>query len=178
MYSPNAFCTLLVLCPCLLLLEAKRDFTIDLYTLNISVADRTLVKSANYHLYGTKIIYLDFILTRSLNDFGLKASVDMIRKDNRYMNVFKMDTHGCDALKSSHDKMNLLKVIFREIFRVSNIPRKCPIAANKKYFINNFTLREDDFPPIFPSLEFQMKIEISVDRDEKATGIIKGRIRK
>lgn len=115
----------------------QRDFTIDLYILNISVADRTLVKSANYHLYGTKIIYLDFILTRSLNDFGLKASLDMVRKDNRNMNVFKMDTHGCDALKSSHDKMNLLKVIFREIFRVSNIPRKCPIAAVSIFKLSN-----------------------------------------
>ncbi|XP_058987886.1 uncharacterized protein LOC131806945 [Musca domestica] len=102
----------------------------------------------------------------------------MIRKDNRNMNVFKVDTRGCDALKSSHDKMNLLKVIFREIFRVSNIPRKCPILANKKYFINNYTVNDDDFPPIFPSLEFRIKIDIIVDKDAIATAVIKGRIRK
>lgn len=49
---------------------------------------------------------------------------------------------------------------------------------NKKYFINNYTINDDDFPPIFPSLEFRLKTDIIVDKDAIVTAVIKGRIRK
>ncbi|XP_073836020.1 uncharacterized protein [Musca autumnalis] len=159
-------------------IEAKRDLTIEINQFITNVTDWQLVKTANYYLYGTKTIFVDFVLSRNVNNFQLKVSVDMIRKDNRHMNVFKIDTSGCEALKGTHDKMNLMRVVFREIFRVSNIPKKCPIIGNQKYVINNYTLRGTDFPSFFPNLEFQIKIEFTVDNIPTATAIIKGTIRK
>lgn len=110
-------------------MQFQRDYTIIIKTVEVKIVDRDLIPSAHGYVYNQKLIYIDFILTRNVTDVDMKVSLDMITKDNRHMNIFKFDVNGCESLQLKHDRMNFLKVLFREIFRVSNIPRKCPFYA-------------------------------------------------
>lgn len=107
----------------------QRDYTISLKNLSITNHDLDFISSFNYEVYNEKLIYLDFTLKQLVTEFDVNFSFDMIKKDNRRMNIFRMNMDGCEILASAHDKMNFLKVIFREMFRVSNIPKKCPVPT-------------------------------------------------
>uniref|UniRef100_A0A1I8PI11 Uncharacterized protein n=1 Tax=Stomoxys calcitrans TaxID=35570 RepID=A0A1I8PI11_STOCA len=161
----------------------RRDFTIDVSGLNLKIHDWDYVKSEHHYLYGRKVIYIDFTLTKNITEFDIAFSFDMVKKDNRKMNIIKIDLDGCASLESSHSKMNFVKVIFRELFRVSNIPKKCPIFA-RDYTIeitnSSMKILDYDLVKIFthkiydsrniyvevylnkPLTEFRVNIEFSV----------------
>ncbi|XP_075163156.1 uncharacterized protein LOC142235783 [Haematobia irritans] len=154
-----------------------RHFTVDVLRANITYLNTEFIQSINVNVYDRKVIYLDFTINEDMKEFDINIVMDMLKKDNRPSRLLNLTTSGCEFLASNH-KGNLFGIITREIFRVSNIPRRCPILKNKLYAIVNYTIKDDDFPIVTPLMEWRIKGEFSVDKKPIVHGLVEGRIRK
>lgn len=70
----------------------------------------------------------EFMLLNQLNDFDINFRFDMLRGDNTKINLLNMDLNGCQYFKAVYTK-NFMQVGLRELMRVSNLPRRCPLVA-------------------------------------------------
>ncbi|KAH8399133.1 hypothetical protein KR215_002938, partial [Drosophila sulfurigaster] len=94
--------------------------------------------------------------------FYLIFNIAMIKKDNSKMSVGRHRLDGCKFLESFYSQVGFSK-FFKRIRTVSNLPKKCPIPANKLFEIRNYTVLAEEYPPGIPAMTYEwgMKIELN-----------------
>ncbi|XP_059216385.1 uncharacterized protein LOC106082514 [Stomoxys calcitrans] len=155
----------------------KRLFTVEFSNASVTHWDAEFLQSLNCRLYSPKVIYADFQFVRDLYSFAINAKLDLIKKDNRHTSLMDISMSGCEFLNGIKNA-NLIKVIYREVVRVTNLPKKCPFSKDTIYTLKNFTLKDNDFPPVIPTVIWQMQIEFTTANKTIASIVIDGRVRK
>lgn len=69
---------------------------------------------------------MEFSLKRYVKEFQLIYKFDMLKKDNKRVNIMSLNLDGCKALEASYT-VPLVVAITKEVFRKSNLPKKCPV---------------------------------------------------
>ncbi|XP_059223843.1 uncharacterized protein LOC131997233 [Stomoxys calcitrans] len=158
-------------------IDGARYFSVELLKANFTVTNKAIVQSLHSHVYNRKVLYNDFIFNEDVPVFDVTVGVDMMKKDNHPSPIWNQTFSGCELLENSQ-KINLLVILRREIFRVSNLPKACPLLKNKWYTIKNYTIRDDDFPIVTPIMEWRLKGDFSIRQKSFIHVIAVGRIRK
>lgn len=94
----------------------------------MTITDPNIVKTFHHRIYDYKKIIVEFSLHKPLVEFVVNINFSVITKDERVMPLSKINFDGCQSLKTVQN-IKFLKVMFRELFRVSNLPRKCPLEV-------------------------------------------------
>ncbi|KAM7357600.1 uncharacterized protein ACRADG_002881 [Cochliomyia hominivorax] len=118
------------------------------------------------------------MLTQNVSQFSINLSFDMIKKDNRSMNLMNADFDGCLVLQLAYTKTAAFKVAMAELIRTSNIPRKCPVIANKLFYVNNYTINAKDYPNIIPAMNWRLIMKFYIGKSYQGKMIIKGEVTK
>lgn len=90
-------------------------------------------------MYQKKFISIEFVLNRNVSAIDLKFKFDMIKRDEKYVNVFDINIDGCKVLNSANG-LPLVAAITKEIFRKSNFPKKCPVMPVRCFTFNQFLI--------------------------------------
>ncbi|XP_058987490.1 uncharacterized protein LOC131806807 [Musca domestica] len=143
----------------------------------MTVFDQDLLKSYHCIIYGNKVLYIDFVTKKNVQDFDMKMTMFALKQSNHQVNVLNITLPGCKTL-SQTQRANLLKIVAREVFRVANVPKKCPLLKDTLYSINNYTIRDDDFPVFTPTITWQLHFDILIANQTVAKVTINGRVRK
>lgn len=93
------------------------------------IVNKDLLKRLGYSLPTYRQLWVEFQLNQNVSEFGIQLMFDVIKKDNRNMNLMKYDLDGCKALSMAYFKINAIKVAMTEFLRTSNLPKKCPVLA-------------------------------------------------
>ncbi|XP_061391224.1 uncharacterized protein LOC133326609 [Musca vetustissima] len=168
---------LIGLCILPIVVDAKRDYVIDIEHITPVVNDVPFVKSLNFSLTNKKAANMDLIFNRNITKWGFRASVHMLTKGKRRINLFQVDFEGCDALKDSAPN-KFLAVFKKELLRSSNIPKKCPFIENVLYVARNYTVDEDAFPAMLPDTAWQFQLNINMNNLNTGIIIISGRVHR
>lgn len=97
----------------------------------MTVFDQDLLKSYHCIIYGNKVLYIDFVTKKNVQDFDMKMTMFALKRSNHQVNVLNITLPGCKTL-SQTQRANLLKIVAREVFRVANVPKKCPLLKVSK----------------------------------------------
>ncbi|KAM7357599.1 uncharacterized protein ACRADG_002879 [Cochliomyia hominivorax] len=109
--------------------EAKRDYVIELYEFRFNTTPTSIyLKTLNSNLYNQKYITVEFALKRVVTEFELRFQLDLLKKDNKRVNIIAINLDGCKTLETTYT-LPLIVTITKEIFRKGNLPRKCPVQA-------------------------------------------------
>uniref|UniRef100_A0A1I8Q601 Uncharacterized protein n=1 Tax=Stomoxys calcitrans TaxID=35570 RepID=A0A1I8Q601_STOCA len=158
-------------------INASRFFSVELSGANVTYFDREVLKCMNLRIYNPKLASMDFTLAKDLSKFNLHFLLNIIRKDERQNNIMNVTMSGCEALAYNKNG-NFLKIVLREVHRVSNLPKKCPLLKEIPYAITNFTLKDDDFPITFPIVVWQLTLKFSIADKTVTNIVVDGRVRK
>lgn len=69
---------------------------------------------------------LEVVLSRYVSEVELKYKFDMVKKDNKRINILSINLDGCKGLESAYT-LPLIATITKEIFRKGNLPKSCPV---------------------------------------------------
>ncbi|XP_075167404.1 uncharacterized protein LOC142239496 [Haematobia irritans] len=103
------------------------------------VFDREVDKDAEAHM----LIYFT-------PSYRSKRSAKPVKFVDLKMNI-------CDILTQPM-RVPILKVLFDEMRRTSNIPNRCPIKGNFLYSVANFTIDQSLLPPYVPFVQFNFSL--------------------
>lgn len=95
---------------------------------NITVPNSEYAKTLNYKIYNKKMVYVDFTLNKNITQFDILFKLNIIKADNRPSTILNIRLDGCKALSGGF-KLNLLKIMYGEIYRITNIPKRCPFLT-------------------------------------------------
>ncbi|XP_075162981.1 uncharacterized protein LOC142235604 [Haematobia irritans] len=157
-------------------INAMRDFTIDIHYLNVTVSDTEFAKSYSYKLYDNKTISGEFMLKKNVTQFDVKINGFLLRKNNSPIKFMTFQLDGCKCMIAGL-KANVLKEVYTELRRVSNMPIKCPLLANKLYEFKNATFNADQFPLALPKVAWRIVADLITAKKVRSNIIVEGRVR-
>ncbi|KAI8116458.1 hypothetical protein CVS40_11475 [Lucilia cuprina] len=157
--------------------EAKRDFVLEIHEFLLNNTSPSFVKTLNYKLTRQKYLTLEIALNRYVNEIELKFKFDMLKKDNKRVNILDISIDLCKGLESAYN-LPLIATIIKEVFRKGNLPKSCPIKPDVLYYIRNYTFNEEDYPRYTPIMSFQTSTEIYFDKQYQGFLKLRGRVRK
>ncbi|XP_050334106.1 uncharacterized protein LOC126761770 [Bactrocera neohumeralis] len=159
--------------------NSERNLGIGMYYMNYTAGQRYNFSVFNYKYYSVDnkiVVYVEFELYEGGN-FTAHVKLDMLRANNKKMNLLNMEQDGCKVLNGVHSS-RLLKIIASEIIRVVNLPAKCPLLANKLYIVNNYTLEGQSLPSFIPPLHWVIQTKFKVNNKYLGYMILQGNIFK
>ncbi|XP_064541153.1 uncharacterized protein LOC135430412 [Drosophila montana] len=106
-----------------------------------------------------------FKLNEAVKQFSVLVDFDILKRDNTKMSVAHIKLDGCQYLRSAF-KNNFYGKIFTRLQKVSNLPKSCPVQANKLFEIRNYTITLDKIPVAMPALTYHVRLKI-LKFDEK-----------
>ncbi|XP_075163070.1 uncharacterized protein LOC142235695 [Haematobia irritans] len=104
-------------------------------------------------------------------------SVVIPTKGRRRMALLKMKLEACRLLEEG-TKNFYLSMFMNDFLRVSNFPKKCPLLKNKLYYMRNYTIDDDKYPPFLPAGEWSVILKGKPNNIGLVTLTLTGRIRK
>ncbi|XP_011293154.2 uncharacterized protein LOC105261899 [Musca domestica] len=152
---------------------ARRDYTIELENITPVITGIPFLKSLNFSLTNQKAANMDAMFNVKVNKLPVIASVFLLTKGKRRLNVFQMSVDICEALNNTAPN-KFLSVFKDEMLRTSNIPKHCPLQENVLYSVRNYTVNDESYPPILPDATWQFEININNGNNKNLkTGIVK-----
>ncbi|XP_036336425.1 uncharacterized protein LOC118746664 [Rhagoletis pomonella] len=123
----------------------------------------------------TDKLFIEFRLKENLPRFSFGGQVDILRADNRIIRFMDATTDGCKLLNT---KNKLFQLFSKEIIRVSNFPRSCPLSANKLYFVRNYSIDPEEFPVFLPTLHWIVQVQILKEKVVVASVYLQGTVKR
>ncbi|XP_030571405.1 uncharacterized protein LOC115770311 [Drosophila novamexicana] len=77
-----------------------------------------------------------FKLNEAVKQFSVLVDFDILKRDNTKMSVAHIKLDGCQYLRSAF-KNNFYGKIFTRLQKLGNLPKNCPVQANKLFEIRN-----------------------------------------
>ncbi|XP_039971319.1 uncharacterized protein LOC120782854 [Bactrocera tryoni] len=105
-------------------------------------------------------ICIEFKVKENVTSYALHSSIDLLRGDDSRLNLMKVPVNGCQLGKLGTIANSMLGVFFKEMRRISNLPLRCPLYANKLYYLTNYTINPDSFPPITIPMQWILTLRI------------------
>lgn len=101
-----------------------------MYYMNYTAGQRYNFSVFNYKFYNVDnkiIVYAEFKLYEDAN-FTVHAKLDVLRANNNKMNLLNLQQDGCKLISGVHNN-RLWMITSKQIVRVTNFPKKCPLSA-------------------------------------------------
>lgn len=104
-------------------------------------------------------------------DMKIRITIIQLRNDGRYVQVGKpIESSVCNMIDND-------KVFYPSIFANSNFVKKCPVKIGK-YYLKNFILPVDVFPPILIEAKGKSKVEFMLGKRQIIMFVAHGRVEK
>ncbi|XP_075163190.1 uncharacterized protein LOC142235817 [Haematobia irritans] len=152
--------------------QAKRDFAIEILNFQVNTSDLELFKLPIQSTFTRNQLSVEFMLKQSISEWSALLGIDSLRSKE-----LKLAVNMCDCLKGAC-RNNLVVTLLKEMLRTSNFPKSCPLKADKKYAITNYTVRPDDFPRFIPTINWQLTVDMMFNRKLAMIWSIEGRTAK
>ncbi|XP_030387928.1 uncharacterized protein LOC115634383 [Scaptodrosophila lebanonensis] len=107
----------------------------------------------------TPTISVNFRFNETISKFTIHAVFDVFAKGNKRINLVNIKMDGCRYLSSLNGK-NLFHKLLKRLRSVSDLPNGCPIVAQQKYEIRNYTFLPDEYPSNAPESHWQMRVKL------------------
>ncbi|XP_073811877.1 uncharacterized protein [Musca autumnalis] len=143
---------------------SNRRFNVIMYGINCNHTDAvirldcTLMKlGTDHYVVSVKVIY-----KRNMARNTMVHNLIYIRnqKTSKVLKFVDFKVNICDVLSVSAFPIPVVKNIFDEARRTSNLPYNCPLKANNLYYMNNYTMTSDLIPPYAPIMNFSFIVNI------------------
>ncbi|XP_059224116.1 uncharacterized protein LOC131997323 [Stomoxys calcitrans] len=174
---PLRFFGVLTICYLHPKVEAKRDFKFEILDFKINVTDAELFSDSIYSSYDRQQLTVEFSMVQTITEWSGVFNVDILPVGGPITHILKLNGNICDCLRSAC-RNNLMVALFKEVFRSSNFPQKCPLLAKNKYYLRNYTVRADDYPAFLPQVMWQVNIDMMFNKKMAMTWFLKGRTGK
>uniref|UniRef100_A0A1I8Q2G2 Uncharacterized protein n=1 Tax=Stomoxys calcitrans TaxID=35570 RepID=A0A1I8Q2G2_STOCA len=126
---------------------------------------------------NSKLANLDVLFDRDINKIPGEASLHLLTKGNRRIQIFQLKSGVCELLSLGVKNM-FISIFMKEVLEKSNLPHKCPLLKNVMYSIKNYTLNDASYPPVFPEGRWQFNLHGSPNNIGMVHITLKGRVRK
>nr|XP_014102915.2 uncharacterized protein LOC106627349 [Bactrocera oleae] len=178
--SAKRFILVLLILPLLYELNnGERNLGIGMYYMNYTAGQRYNFSVFNYKFYNVDnkiIVYAEFKLYEDAN-FTVHAKLDVLRANNNKMNLLNLQQDGCKLISGVHNN-RLWMITSKQIVRVTNFPKKCPLSANKLYIVNNYTLEAESLPSFITPLHWIIQTKFMLNKKYVGYIILQGNIFK
>ncbi|ALC45128.1 CG34260 [Drosophila busckii] len=111
---------------------------IKLRNFTCRIVEPKVLSELQCRLYAKNKIFVHLMLKETLRAFDVGLRYDMLRRDNSKMKVADIKLDGCKYLNSFYADYHYGKYMKR-ILPVSELPKKCPVAAPPLIILKNFT---------------------------------------
>ncbi|XP_059217144.1 uncharacterized protein LOC131994337 [Stomoxys calcitrans] len=159
------------------LLDGKRDFSIEMMKVKPFVIDNSFMKTFNCILYSRKVLYCELEFLKDMTDMVVRFNLNSFNKNKPRVNMIHTDVKACESLEKTQ-KIKFLKLLIKGVLNVSNFPQKCPLTPNNLYTVKNYSVNDDDYPQMLPTIEGEITMELISGKHSRANISIMGRVRK
>ncbi|XP_075163195.1 uncharacterized protein LOC142235823 [Haematobia irritans] len=140
--------------------SAKRDFSIGIIGVFYNISKEvTSIKKVNVSITSSKVISLNVSFNEDINKAPGEFSLNMISKAGRRIVIFQFQSEICRILEEG-SKNIFISIFMKEFLRKSNLPQKCPIRKNVEYYVKNYTVDENSYPPYLPTGEYHFNLKV------------------
>ncbi|XP_075163191.1 uncharacterized protein LOC142235818 [Haematobia irritans] len=161
-----------------ILYTSLRDYTIEITQILFNISsDITYVKHLNTSIIGNKKSNLHVLFDQDIKEIPGEASLMVHAKSGRRIVIFQIKSEACYILAQG-TKNVFISVFVKEILRNSNFPKKCPLSKNKLYYVKNYTIDDESYPPYLPETQWQFDIKGKPNNIGVITLSLSGRVRK
>ncbi|XP_075163189.1 uncharacterized protein LOC142235816 [Haematobia irritans] len=157
--------------------EAKRELKIEILDFQVNVTDASMISESIYSTFNKQQLTLEFSTTKRIFEWSGILNIEILPSSKPPTHILTLNANICDCLRSAC-RNNLVVAFFKEILRTSNFPPKCPLLANNKYYLKNYTTRAKDYPAYLPTVVWQVHIDMLFNKKSAMIWYIKGRTLK
>uniref|UniRef100_A0A1I8PE90 Uncharacterized protein n=1 Tax=Stomoxys calcitrans TaxID=35570 RepID=A0A1I8PE90_STOCA len=128
-------------------------------------------------MVNSKVASLDLLFDRNIYKVPAEASLFLLTKSNRRIQIFQLKSEVCDLLWQGAKNV-FISIMMKQVMEKSNLPHKCPLLKNVLYSVKNYTLNDDSYPAVLPEGRWQFNLQGSPDNIGVIHLTLRGRIRK
>ncbi|KAH8274511.1 hypothetical protein KR044_005653, partial [Drosophila immigrans] len=157
---------------------SQRPFTIEINNFTCRLLEPSMAHEFTCILHRQRIVPMlsaRFNLKETVNSFNLWLDLGIIGKDNTKVSAGRYKLDGCRFLDSFYAN-NIFGKFFKRILSVSNLPKSCPVPADKGFEIRNYTVLVDEYPPAVPAVSHQLLVQLERENKIFADVFIQGAI--
>ncbi|XP_075167400.1 uncharacterized protein LOC142239490 [Haematobia irritans] len=156
----------------------NRRFNIEIHSLlctNYSTLTKQLECGFSKVKHSHYLFFAKFMSNRQFNpDAEVRAQITLRMKGvTQPMKFLDLQIKICDVL-SKASSVPIVRNLFDEARRTSNIPYKCPIKRNVLYRMHNYSLTAESIPPYATIFNFTLEMDFYNEHKRFANTIVKG----
>ncbi|XP_055923445.1 uncharacterized protein LOC129953924 [Eupeodes corollae] len=166
-------CFLMILTP----VSTRRPFDLVLDELKCLGYGESVIEAYCNQYQKSNKTYVDaaLIFSKQIDTFELRGLIEIPRPNEEPMKLINITVDGCKFLVEAEND-NILKVILQMMRKSGNLPKKCPLLANDRFYLSKMFVDPDLLPGYTPELSFVLNIDVLVQNKLTYKIFIRGRV--
>ncbi|XP_055854124.1 uncharacterized protein LOC129917918 [Episyrphus balteatus] len=159
--------------------HGKRDFEINLDSINCTMNPKYVSKSEFYIDKTMKHpqAFADIQMAHGVQSMTYSLKIELLKTNKDKMTLIDIkNADGC-AFLDGKIEANLINIYRDMLAEAGNLP-KCPIPADYHFVFNNVTIDVERFPPFLPEAKFTLTAKTTADKEFFYTLQVNGSIKK